>query len=138
MLVWPKGRWRNLSFSIVSDYLALKEEDLNQAEVTHQMLNAIIRILSLIISLVDERTYIDKFYKELTANDLGKTGSHQAGIAIPKNKHLFFGLLDETKLNPDVKLDSLINKIIQDTNFVSFITTINFMAALEMNIVFYG
>ena len=105
LLVWPKERWRNLSFSIVSDYLALKEEDLNQEEVTHHMLRAITRILSLIISLVDERTYIDKFYKELTANDLGKTGSHQVGIAIPKDKHLFFGLLDETRLNPDVRLD---------------------------------
>ena len=106
-VVWPKENWRNLSFSIVSDYLALKEEDLNQQEVSHQMLRAITRILSLIISLVDERTYIDKFFKELTANDLGKTGSHQVGIAIPKDKHLFFGLLDETKLNPDVKLDFL-------------------------------
>ena len=37
-------------------------------------------------SLWLKRTYIDKFYKTLTANDLGKTGSHQAGIAIPKNK----------------------------------------------------
>ena len=109
-VVWPKENWRNLSFSIVSDYLALKEEGLNKEEVSHQMLRAITRILSLIISLVDERTYIDKFHKTLTANDLGKTGSHQAGIAIPKNKHLFFGLMDETKLNPDMKLDFLDKK----------------------------
>ena len=109
-VVWPKENWRNLSFSIVSHYLALKEESLNQEEVSHQMLRGITRILSLIISLVDERTYIDKFFKELTANDLGKTGSHQASIGIPKNKHLFFGLMDETKLNPDIKLDFLDKK----------------------------
>jgi len=39
--------------------------------------------------------------KVLTPNDLGLTGSHQAGIHIPKSLAWFFPSLDETHLNPD-------------------------------------
>lgn len=41
--------------------------------------------------------------KVLTSNDLGLTGSHQAGIAIPKDPDilLFFPELDASQYNPD-------------------------------------
>ena len=39
--------------------------------------------------------------KILTPNDLGKTGSHQMGIAVSKKLLPFFPPLDETKKNPD-------------------------------------
>jgi hypothetical protein len=45
------------------------------------------------------------FSKILTANDIGKTGSHQAGLHIPKtNQELldFLPTLDGTVLNPSV------------------------------------
>lgn len=44
--------------------------------------------------------------KILTANDLGLTGSHQAGIAIPKDPSIlsFFPPLDATEYNPDCTL----------------------------------
>lgn len=45
-----------------------------------------------------------RFSKTLSANDVGATGSHQAGILVPKsNKELlaFFPLLDEAEKNPD-------------------------------------
>ena len=40
--------------------------------------------------------------KKLSENDLGRTGSHQAGILIPKDKKLldFFPPLDSQKYNP--------------------------------------
>ena len=40
--------------------------------------------------------------KKLSDNDLGLTGSHQAGILIPKKKELidFFPSLDKTAINP--------------------------------------
>jgi hypothetical protein len=42
------------------------------------------------------------FSKTLSANDLGETGSHQAGILIPKNSELLkiFPKLDPTAPNP--------------------------------------
>src|SRR5665647_337211 len=41
--------------------------------------------------------------KVLTPNDLGITGTHQAGIAIPKDPDIlaFFPRLDPTRYNPD-------------------------------------
>ncbi|MEW1921889.1 EcoRII N-terminal effector-binding domain-containing protein [Pseudarthrobacter oxydans] len=41
--------------------------------------------------------------KVLSANDLGLTGSHQAGIAIPKDRNIlsFFPPLDSMEYNPD-------------------------------------
>lgn len=45
------------------------------------------------------------FAKTLSANDLGETGSHQAGIHVPKtNKDLllFFPHMDSLMCNPDV------------------------------------
>ncbi|MEW1810466.1 EcoRII N-terminal effector-binding domain-containing protein [Pseudarthrobacter phenanthrenivorans] len=44
--------------------------------------------------------------KTLTPNDLGLTGSHQAGIAIPKEPDIlaFFPSLDSKRYNPDVVL----------------------------------
>lgn len=39
--------------------------------------------------------------KTLTANDVGMTGSHQAGIHVPKSLLTYFPQLDRTMLNPD-------------------------------------
>ncbi len=44
------------------------------------------------------------FAKYLSANDTGKTGSHQAGILVPRTDPellSFFGCLDPRELNPD-------------------------------------
>lgn len=44
------------------------------------------------------------FVKYLSANDCGTTGSHQAGILVPRaNRELltFFATLDPSELNPD-------------------------------------
>lgn len=43
------------------------------------------------------------YEKILTANDIGATGGHQAGIVVPKNKALlkFFPQLDTQAFNPD-------------------------------------
>lgn len=44
--------------------------------------------------------------KKLSANDVGKTGGHQAGILVPKEKHIlsFFPELDSTVKNPRMTL----------------------------------
>jgi hypothetical protein len=42
-----------------------------------------------------------KVQKLISANDIGLTGSHQAGIHIPKTLTWFFPVLDEHTLNPD-------------------------------------
>jgi len=47
------------------------------------------------------------FFKILTDNDVGATGSHQAAVAIPKgNKELlgFFPFLDPNKKNPETMI----------------------------------
>lgn len=43
-----------------------------------------------------------RIYKTLSANDLGITGSHQAGMHVPKRQELltFFPQLDEEAFNP--------------------------------------
>lgn len=48
-------------------------------------------------------TRLGEVRKILSANDLGLTGAHQAGIAIPKNPNVleFFPALDATAYNPD-------------------------------------
>jgi hypothetical protein len=63
----------------------------------------------------DERQDAEKgIAKCLSANDLGRTGSHQAGILIPKRGDLlsFFPPLDPNEKNPRVNFDA----IIQDSN----------------------
>ena len=44
--------------------------------------------------------------KKLSANDVGITGGHQAGILIPKKEELrsFFPVLDEDGVNPRAKM----------------------------------
>ena len=48
-------------------------------------------------------TRLNEVRKLLSANDLGHTGSHQAGITIPKNPDIlaFFPPLDADAYNPD-------------------------------------
>jgi hypothetical protein len=50
---------------------------------------------------------MNKISKILSANDIGTTGSHQAGIFISKNDHIlpFFPKLEVTKKNPRAFLD---------------------------------
>ena len=45
-------------------------------------------------------------FKRLSGNDLGLTGSHQAGLTIPKSEFFlnFFPLLDKAKLNPRARI----------------------------------
>lgn len=47
--------------------------------------------------------------KVLSANDIGKTGSHQAGIVIPKSGPMlnFFPPLDVDEINPRMDLDGV-------------------------------
>ena len=45
--------------------------------------------------------------KTLTANDLGRTGSHQAGIHIPKQLVPYMPALDERARNPDCTIEVL-------------------------------
>ncbi|WP_171814389.1 EcoRII N-terminal effector-binding domain-containing protein [Arthrobacter dokdonensis] len=47
--------------------------------------------------------------KVLTANDLGLTGSHQAGIVVPKNEVMlnFFPSLDSNLINPRTTLSAI-------------------------------
>ena len=42
-----------------------------------------------------------ELHKALTPNDLGLTGSHQAGIAVPKHMVQHFPPLDPSMYNPD-------------------------------------
>lgn len=47
----------------------------------------------------------DSYAKELTANDIGTTGSHQGGICVPRQDRAlldFFPRLDEGEFNPDI------------------------------------
>jgi hypothetical protein len=54
-------------------------------------------------------TRLGEVRKVLSANDLGLTGSHQAGIAIPKDPNIleFFPPLDAAIYNPDCWLNVL-------------------------------
>jgi len=56
--------------------------------------------------LQKEITLSKSISKKLSANDLGLTGSHQAGILVPKSSELqqFFPELDPTIKNPRVTL----------------------------------
>jgi hypothetical protein len=47
--------------------------------------------------------------KILSANDIGKTGGHQAGILVPKNPAIlgFFPYLDSARKNPRTMLDMI-------------------------------
>lgn len=49
---------------------------------------------------------IQQVTKILTANDVGTTGSHQAGIAVPKAGDMleFFPVLDASEFNPRIRL----------------------------------
>ena len=44
---------------------------------------------------------MDRFVKVLSANDVGATGAHMAGIAIPKGNHSLIRFLPE--LDPSIK-----------------------------------
>ena len=48
----------------------------------------------------------DEIHKILSANDVGETGGHQAGILVPKNGELlaFFPSLDKAVMNPRMTL----------------------------------
>ncbi len=48
-----------------------------------------------------------KITKELTSNDIGITGSHQAGICVPKNPEIrsFFPDLNSEEKNPRTTID---------------------------------
>lgn len=50
--------------------------------------------------------FVKEIRKKLTANDVGLTGGHQAGILIPKNKDIlsFFPSLTADTLNPKIRL----------------------------------
>lgn len=54
---------------------------------------------------MSQQTSIQKI---LSANDLGATGSHQAGIHIPMSVREFFPHLDETLHNPDRWIEFLL------------------------------
>ncbi len=43
--------------------------------------------------------------KVLTRNDVGTTGSHQAGIHIPKDLARYMPLLDESRKNPECAIE---------------------------------
>jgi hypothetical protein len=49
------------------------------------------------------------FTKVLSANDIGKTGSHQSGIVIPRKREILalFPTLDSTCLNPSAEINSV-------------------------------
>lgn len=53
---------------------------------------------------------VESYEKVLTKNDVGMTGTHQAGITVPKgNPSLlgFFPLLDYKKFNPDFEISCI-------------------------------
>jgi hypothetical protein len=52
-------------------------------------------------------------WKVLTANDTGETGSHQAGIHIPKHivRLSFFPELDEESFNPECLIETLVEPV---------------------------
>lgn len=58
--------------------------------------------------------------KTLTPNDLGATGSHQAGLHIPKALRDRFPALDESRLNPDVWLDVDIDGELHRWRFIHY------------------
>lgn len=52
------------------------------------------------------KKYIREIHKVLTPNDVGLTGSHQAGVTIPKSEQIlsFFPDLPKDTFNPRVRL----------------------------------
>lgn len=62
--------------------------------------------------------------KELTPNDLGLTGSHQAGMTVPKDYALlsFFPTLDASEANPRALLDVQVPQLSENfpVNFVYY------------------
>jgi len=59
-----------------------------------------------------------KISKKLSANDIGTTGSHQAGILIPKIPEIlsFFPRLDPNAQNPRVKIS--VSEVDQDFKWI--------------------
>lgn len=51
-------------------------------------------------------TYTAQITKTLSANDVGETGAHQAGILVPKDREIlsFFPYLNPKEMNPRVTL----------------------------------
>lgn len=62
--------------------------------------------------------------KTLTANDVGATGSHQAGMAIPKHPEIleFFPHLDTTQHNPRASLNISVPSLSEEhtANFIYY------------------
>lgn len=58
--------------------------------------------------------------KTLTANDVGRTGSHQAGIHIPKSLISFFPRLDPDGLNPDCWLHVEVGQDAQRWRYIHY------------------
>jgi len=58
--------------------------------------------------------------KQLTANDLGVTGSHQAGIHVPKDLVEFFPELDPRSPNPQVWLSVDVGPTVEQWRLVYY------------------
>lgn len=60
--------------------------------------------------------------KQLSKNDLGLTGSHQAGFLVPKDliKRNFFPFLDPTEENPRVVLSVVCDKDLYSFNLIYY------------------
>lgn len=62
--------------------------------------------------------------KRLSANDIGKTGGHQAGILVPKQTQIlsFFPMLDKAVKNPRMTLPMYerLNRARWDFNFIYY------------------
>jgi hypothetical protein len=58
--------------------------------------------------------------KTLTANDLGRTGSHQAGLHVPKAMVDYMPSLNETRQNPDTWLTVSFEKFIWRWRYIHY------------------
>lgn len=71
-----------------------------------------------------ERRVIFSVSKRLSANDVGLTGTHQAGILIPKSREIlqFFPDLDEDRHNPSCQVTVFLNELdeVVDLRFIHY------------------
>ena len=59
--------------------------------------------------------------KPLTRNDLGLTGSHQAGMCIPRKAATFFPILNESEKNPRTDISVVdCNNVTWSFNFIHY------------------
>jgi hypothetical protein len=63
--------------------------------------------------------------KTLTANDVGATGSHQAGFHVPKSMIAFFPPLDEALSNPDMWLEIIEGPFASRWRYVYYNSALN-------------